>query len=61
MKTNVFLVLSKYEMNYLELVFVLINYDITILSTLILKLFCYFPFNISPLMKIIFCSYCLAN
>ena len=61
MKTNVFLVLSKYEMNYLELVFVLINYDITILSTLILKLFCYFHFNISTLMKIIFCSYCLAN
>ena len=46
---------------FLELVSVLINYGITILSTLILKLFCYFPFNISPLMKIIFCNYCLAN
>ena len=54
-KTNALIVLSKYLFKYLELVFVLINFEITILSTLTSQIFTGFFCRIN----FFFCFFCL--
>ena len=56
-KTHRFITSSKYPIKYLELVFVLINFEMTILSTLTSQIFIVF----FCIIKSLFCYFCLAK